>query len=457
MVPTLALLEARERTGGTIHSEWRDGFLLEHGPEAFHAGRPEVLELCRELGLEEALCEPSTARRRSFVVRRGQPVPVPDGLAGLAPTRLVPLLTTPLLSWRGRLRAMMDLVVPRQALGPEDDESFAAFVRRRLGREALDRLAQPLLGDCDAADPADLSLRAVLPHYLELEQRHGGLIRAGRALAAGPRPAGMMLSDSGLGHGPLVSLAGGLGTLTEALARSLPPGSITTSAPVRRLTRVADSGRPWRIERLDAPPLDADAVILATEAHAAARLLDALDPELALSLRSIPYASKAVVHAAYRRDQIRHPLDGSGLVVPASEGRNVFAASFTSVKFPDRAPEGTVLLRASLGGALRPDLLDQDDEALVALATADLADFLRIRGEPLLTDLVRHDRALPQYTLGHLDRVRQLTAQLQRHPGLVLAGNYLTGVGLADCIASGRSASLSVLAGLDAASRIAAA
>ena len=256
----------------------------------------------------------------------------------MAPHRLTPILTTPILSWRGKLRLLMDLVIPRR--DEEGEESLAAFVRRRLGREALDRLVQPLVAGIYTADPNDLSLKATLPQFLAMEREHGSLILAGWRESRRRGGRGLERQASGARYGMFVTLADGMDTLPRALAGALAAGTVRTGTAVRRISR-NEPVSPWLIELLDGPPLEADAVIIATEAHAAARFLDSQDPLLALQLRAIPYASSLIVNIAYRRDQISHPLDGFGVVVPAIEGRPILAVSFLSVKFPNRAPAGS--------------------------------------------------------------------------------------------------------------------
>ena len=236
-------------------------------------------------------------------------------------------------------------------------------------------------------------------------------------------------------------------TLPLALAASLPPGTVKTNAAVRRVSR-SDPVSPWLIELLDGPPIRASAVVLATEAHASARLIDAFDPNLALWLRSIPYASSVIVNIAYRRDQVAHPLDGFGVVVPAIEGRSILAASFLSVKFPSRAPAGTVLIRVFVGGATQPELNDVDDEMLKVIVRDELGALLGARGEPLHVDVTRHSRAMPQYTLGHCERVATIRQQAARHSCLFLAGIGYDGVGIPDCIRAAEQTADATLAAL---------
>jgi oxygen-dependent protoporphyrinogen oxidase len=431
----LAVLEARDRVGGAVCTHRRDGFIIEHGADSFITNKPWGVDLCRTLGLTDRLVGTDPQHRRSFVVRQGRLVPVPEGFVLLAPNRLGPILTTPILSFRGKLRLLLDLLLPRRAL--ESDESLSAFVKRRLGREVLERLVQPLVAGIYTADPNELSLKATLPQFPAMEAEYGSLIWAALRHAKATRAAER--NASGARYGLFVTLAEGMDGLPCALEAALPPGTVHTSTAVRWIARQAPAG-PWRIELLDGPAIEADAVILTTEAHSAARLLDGFDSELALHLRSIPYASSVVVSMAYRRDQVSHPLDGFGAVVPALEDRSILAVSFASVKFPGRAPQGTVLLRAFLGGATRPDLFEREDDDLVALARSDLADLLGARGQPILVEVSRHARAMPQYTLGHLDRVAEIRRLAMHHPGLALAGNAYDGVGIPDCIRSGQEA-----------------
>jgi protoporphyrinogen/coproporphyrinogen III oxidase len=439
----VVVLEANHRVGGAIWTERSGGFTIEGGADSFITNKPWALDLCRDLGLGDQVIGTDNRNRRSFVVRKGKLLPVPEGFVLMAPGRLLPLLTSPILSVPGKLRLLMDLVLPRKA--DDSDESLAAFVRRRLGREAFERLVQPLVGGIYTAEPAELSLKATLPQFPAMEREHGSLILAAIRQAREARSAER--NASGARYRLFASLADGMDTLPNALLGTLPPRTVRTGTSVRRISR-PDPGKPWRIELLDGAPIEAGGVILTTEAHASARLIDGYDPELALQLRSIPYASSAIVTVAYRRDQVSHPLDGFGVVVPAIEGRSILAASFLSVKFPSRAPAGTALIRAFVGGATQPALFDLDDEALKVLVRGELASLLDVTGEPILMNVARHARAMPQYTLGHLDRVEAIRRRAAEHTRLILAGNAFNGVGIPDCVRSGQEAAGALLAAL---------
>jgi oxygen-dependent protoporphyrinogen oxidase len=436
----VVVLEARDRIGGAIWTDRVDGFTLEGGADSFITNKPQALELCRSLGLGDQLIGTDDRYRRSFVVRNGALIPVPEGFVLMAPQRLGPLLASPILSWRGKLRMLMDLVLPPRR--DDADESLASFARRRLGREALDRLVQPLVGGIYTADPEELSLRAALPQFPQMEREHGSLILAALRQGRAARQEGK--GASGARYSLFQTLAGGMDTLPGTLANALPRGTVRLSTAARRVVRQGADGT-WRIELMDGPPLEAQAVILAVEAHAAARLIDGEAPDLALDLRSIPYASSAIVQLAYPRDRVSHPLDGFGVVVPSVEGREILAISFTSVKFPGRAPGGTVLLRVFIGGALQAHLFDRDDEELAGLACREAGELLGISGDPILSRVARHARAMPQYTLGHLDRVASIRRREALQPGLILAGNAFSGVGVPDCVRSGQEAADRVL------------
>jgi oxygen-dependent protoporphyrinogen oxidase len=439
----VVVLEASDRIGGAIRTRRVDGFTLEGGADSFITNKPWGVELCRSLGLADQLIGTDAQHRRSFVVRQGRLIPVPEGFVLLAPNRLGPILTSPILSLRGKLRMLLDLVLPRR--DDEGDESLGSLVKRRLGREALDRLVQPLVGGIYTADPNELSARATLPQFLAMERDHGSLILG--AIRQARQTRWVERNASGARYGMFVSLADGMETLPRALAAALPAGSVRTRTAVRRVSRDGP-GRPWLVEPLDGPPIEADVVVVATEAHASARILDGVDPELALQLRSIPYASSVLVNVAYRRDRVSHPLDGFGVVVPSVENRSILAVSFLSVKFPTRAPAGTVLMRVFLGGATQPEMFERDDEAIRAVVLSELHDLLGASGEPLLLDVDRHARAMPQYTLGHIDRVEAIKQRTARHPGLVITGIAYEGVGIPDCVHAAEKAADRVLSAL---------
>jgi len=436
----LMLLEASARLGGTIRSERFGEFLVEDGPDSFLTEKPWALDLCRRIGAADQLIRTDDRHRRTFVAWRGRLHPLPEGFQLLAPTRLGPLLASRLFSWPGKLRMGLDLVLPR---GGDPDETLGAFVRRRLGREALERVAQPLVAGIYTADPDSLSLAATMPRFQELERRERSVVLAmwRAARRAGPRAAD---GASGARWSLFATLADGMADLVRRLAGRLPARAVRLGERVIEVAR-AEAG--WRAITASGASVIADAVVIAVESHQAQRMLRAADPSLSHLLGDIAYASSAIVTLGYRRADVAHPLDGFGFVVPHAERRPLIACTFSSVKFPGRAPEGHVLLRVFMGGALQAEALEVDDDDLQATARAELAALLGARGEPAFIRVVRHPRAMPQYQVGHLARVEAIELGLRRHPGLALAGGGYRGVGIPDCIRSGEVAAERLLDG----------
>ena len=433
----LTVLDGADRVGGTIQTEHRDGFLVECGPDSFLSEKPWALALCRRIGVEDRLIRTDDRFRRTFVVHRGRLHPLPEGFQLLAPTRLWPLVSSRLFSWPGKLRMACDLVLPR---GGDPDESLGAFVRRRLGREALERVAQPLVAGIYTADPDELSLSATMPRFLEMERRERSVILAlWRAARRAPAAAA---GASGARWSLFVTFARGMEDLVQTLAARLPAGAVRLKEHV---TGVAREGGRWRIATAGGVSHEADALVLAPEAHQAARMLRYVDLGLAHLLEEIPYASSGTVSLAYRRSDVRHPLDGFGFVVPHAERRPIIACTFSSVKYAGRAPEGHVLLRVFLGGALDEAVLEGDDAALVQTARDEIGPLLGITAEPRFARVARHARAMPQYHVGHSARAHAIEQAAARHPGLRLVGGVYRGVGISDCVRSGEEAAESVL------------
>jgi oxygen-dependent protoporphyrinogen oxidase len=443
------LLEASMRVGGTIRTERREGFLLEGGPDAFISEKPEALALARRIGLSSHIIETNEAHRRSFVARGSRLHATPEGFQLLAPSRLWPFVTSGIFSWPGKARMALDLLLPRRRVasdtsGDNDDESLAAFVRRRLGREALERMAQPMVGGIYTADPEQLSLRATMPRFLEMERRHRSLIlamwkAARRTSEATGDGRALQRSTSGARYSLFLSLDGGMQMLTDTLAARLPAASLRLDTRVASLAFRRESNS-WLLTTQAGESIHADAVCLALPAYASARLLRDSDAALADELEGIPYASTATVNLAFRRDSIPHPLDGFGFVVPFIERRATIACSFSSVKFAGRAPEGHALLRAFVGGALQPETFALDEDAIVSAVRRDLRELLGVREPPLFTRVEKWPRSMAQYHVGHLARVERIRTHLANHPTLRLCGNAYHGAGIPDCIRGGEQA-----------------
>jgi oxygen-dependent protoporphyrinogen oxidase len=424
------VLEASARWGGHILTEAVDHpagrFVVEAGPDSFITQKPWGVQLARELGLEERLLGTNDQMRKVYVLNGGKPTPMPDGVLLIVPTKLMPFVLSPLISPLGKLRMGLDLLIPPKRDG--EDETLADFVRRRLGSEALDKIAEPLLSGIYNSEAEKQSLLATFPRFRDLEVKYGSLTRG--MLAS--RRNGKQAAPSGNGHKPLsvfMSLAGGTGELVEALLAHL-TGDLRLNTPVERLAHRPEGG--YRITTTGGETLHADAVVLAVPAYIAAALTHDLVPAVAAGLASIRYVSTGTISLAYRLADIRRPLHGFGLVVPSSERRPVNAVTWSSLKFDGRAPEGFALLRVFFGGSRSPQSMALDDDALVATARAQLREFMDIEAAPLFHRIYRWDRSNAQYDVGHLARVAALEAALP--PGLYVTGSPYRGVGLPDCI-----------------------
>jgi oxygen-dependent protoporphyrinogen oxidase len=430
----VVLFERGERIGGVVHTERRDGYLIEHGADMFTTREPWALGLCRRIGFDGELINTNAIHARAFVVHRGRLYPVPEGFTLMTPGRIWPIARSGLLSPAGKLRMAAEYFVPPRRDGR--DESLAEFATRRLGREAYQRLVQPLIGGIYTTDPTKLSMQAALPQFVQMERQYGSLIRA---IRRSKDRHGSSEKSSGARYGLFVAPRRGMESLLRAIHDRLPEGCVRLGSSVDSLEQDQDGG--WTVgvggrserERFDA-------VVVAFPAYQAAVLLAKVSPELAAELAAIPYASAAVIVVGLRRDQVRHPLDGFGIVVPHAERRRILAASLASVKFSGRAPEKSVLVRVFVGGALQPELAELPQSELEQLALDELSDLLGMTGTPQLIQVVRWRQAMPQYHVGHLDRVARIEQGIARFPTLALAGNAYRGVGIPFCIHSGEQA-----------------
>ncbi len=436
----IKLLEASSRLGGSITTEYIDDFLVEGGPDSFITEKPWALRLCERVGLTPRLVSTQSAFQKIYIVHRGKLQLLPEGFFLLAPTRLWPFIQTPLFSWSGKLRMACELFLPRGQAN--DDESLGSFVRRRFGREALERVAQPLVGGIYASDPDQLSLSATMPRFKEMERARRSVSWAmwseqRRRARKGP-------GGSGARWSLFVTLRGGMQELIETLGQRLPEGSVHVNTPVTRLVR-NESKKPWRIETGGKDSIEADGVILAAPAYRSSEMLSSIAPEAAQALSQIAYASTATASFGYRREDFPGALDSFGFVVPAIENRKIMACTFSSVKYPGRAPEGRVLLRAFIGGMLQPELFHDDDPTIEKNVRAELADLLGVRAAPLFSRIWRHPRSMPQYHVGHGKLVQRIESALEPFPGLALAGSAYHGVGISDCVRTGEEAAAAVI------------
>jgi len=440
--PKITVVEAAPGFGGKIVTDRLDGFVVEGGPDSFVTRKSAALELVEELGLDDRLQGTNPRHRKVYVLHRGRLTPLPEGMTLLVPTRLTPVLRSPLLSPWGKVRLFLDWLRP--ARRSQADESLGSFVRRRFGREVLEKVAGPLLAGIYSADPERLSLQATFPHFAEMERHHGSLIRAVRRIRA--ERVGRLPSPTST----RVTLTGGMGELVTTLVNRLhtAPGHevrLLAGRRVEGLTRRAresDLGPLWVAALSDGTACDADAVVLATPAAAGARLLRTEEPRLSAELSQLPTAPGAMVSLGFRRRDVAHPLDGFGLLVPARERRRISACTWTSTKFEHRAPADHVLMRVFLRGAVEQDALQLDDATLARVAGEEIDELLGIAAPPVLTRVHRVRGGNPQYEVGHRERLASLEAACP--PGLFLAGAAFHGVGLPDCIESARRTAVCV-------------
>jgi len=420
----LVLVEREEVLGGKLRTERVDGFVVEAAPDSFLARKERGVGLCEELGLGDQLIARRPEHRGSFVRRGSELHSLPEGLTGVIPTSLEALETTELLSSAGKTRFASEADVP--AASGDEDESVAAFVSRRFGREAYDALVEPLMTGIYGGDGDQLSLRATFPQLRAIELEHGSVLRGLTA----PPPSELP---------PFLSLRDGMSALVDALVAGLGRAAVRLGQAVTHVSR-REPG--FEVVLAGEEAIVADGVVLATPAFVTAELLVGLDRELAATHAEIPYASSVVVSLGYSRADVV-PLDGYGYVVPRADGGDVLACTWSSQKWEHRAPEESVLVRVYLGRFGGRDVTTADDRELIALARDEIA-FLGVSATPALTRVHRWPLGMPQYVLGHPDRLERIEAALAAHPGLALAGAAYRGVGIPDCIASGEAAAESV-------------
>jgi oxygen-dependent protoporphyrinogen oxidase len=450
-IPTL-LVEASERLGGKVRTEHTEGFVIEHGPDSVLTTRPAAVALAREVGLGDELigvAEPRTV----YILRDGQPIPMPEGLGLVLPTKVRPFVGTRLFSWPEKARMALDLVLPRVA--SPDDESVGRFLRRRLGAALVDRLAGPLVGGIYGTAIDELSLDAVVPQLREAERAHRSLLLAGladgrraRAMAATRAEAMRAVATEGAEGvararplGIFASLAGGLGDLIDAIVQAAEATGVVTIRTGVSVSTLEPLGADVRARLSDGTSLRVDAAIVTTPGPVAAAFVAPFAPAAAAAIDAIPHGSSTVVTLAFREDRLAGPLVGHGMLVPPSERLPISAVTWSSNKWAGRAPEGVVLLRAFL-----PDepAAGRSEAELVGLARHALEATMRVHGAPELVRVSRWQDSLPRYTVGHLERVARAERELAAWPTIRLAGAPYHGVGLPDCIGQAHAAAAAI-------------
>ncbi len=447
------LFEKSPAVGGKIATERVDAagstFVVDGGPDCFLTEKPAVHRIAKLLGIFDDELPTDDSRKKTLILSRGRLFEMPDGVMMFAPTKFVPFATTGLFSWPGKIRMGMDLFIPPKTVpeGELNDETLESFVVRRMGRECLDRLAEPLVGGVHASDPAVMSLAATFPRLLEMEQNYGSLMRG--FLNARKKVEEMRKKyPPKPGAKPrtfFTSFTAGMQVLTDGMADAVGRENITTGAAVEKIERTGDAG--WRVTFADGTEELGDAVIVATESWAANQILDGVDEDITLSLSGIPSSSSATVSMAFDEAELGIDTNAFGVLCPLVENRALMAATFSSTKWPGRAPEGKVLMRGFVGGPHNQTIMEKSDEELADIVLGELQSILGVpkSATPLFTRVFRWHLGMPQYTLGHLDRVETIEERCAAIPGLAIAGGGYRGVGVPNCIESGERGVTKVL------------
>ena len=430
------LFESSPLLGGACYSEVIDGCVIEAGPDSFISEKPWAAALCRELGIGDQLIGSNDDDRKTWIVAKGRLLSLPDGLMFLVPTKILPTAFSPLFSWGSKLRMAMELLHPPRPM--QQDETVAAFVERHFGREMVDRLADPMLSGIYGGDTDQLSVRATLGRFVEMEAKYGSLSRA--MLVANKKMKAAMAGKPKL---PLfTSLRNGMQQMVDTLVARLTPEWLRLNTAV---ASVEKRGEEYLVRLANGDIQAFDALILATPANIAGGLLANIDNCLSADLASIPYSSSATVILVYDIADLKNLPGGHGFLVPRTEGKRMRACTFVHNKFPHRAPPDKGVLRCFLGGANDPAVLDLSDDEILALVHRELREIVHIEAQPKLTRIYRWRGAMAQYPPGHLDRVDRIEKAVAAIPGLALAGNAFRGIGVPDCVRTGTVAAQSVL------------
>ncbi|MCL5677446.1 MAG: protoporphyrinogen oxidase [Firmicutes bacterium] len=415
----LVLVERDHQLGGKVQTDHAMGLIIEGGPDSFLARKAWLTDLCKDLGLPLVGTRPGL--NRTYIWHDGRLVPLPLGMQIMIPTKLVPFLLTPLISWKGKLRAGLDLLQrPRQGAG---DQSMGSFVRRHFGTEVLDRVAAPMLGGIYAGDPYEMSLEATFPMFLSMERKYGSLLLGARKSAPPKGPTGSAF----------ITVATGLRSIIDALIKAMPDVHYRMGREVTALSCGA-SGQGFTVTLNDGTRLDADTVVLATPGFVSARLLAPVAPDVSQELGQITYNSAVVVSFGFRVQDVPRPLDGSGFLVPKGEPVDITASTWVTTKWPHTGQGDLALIRGYLGRAGDRDWCTASDDEILAAVRRDLKTTMGITAAPVLHRIYRWPDSLPQYKVDHLRRADRMAQQIEKVPGLYVAGAAFRGAGLPDCV-----------------------
>lgn len=433
----VTVFEREARTGGKIWSIKEEGYLCEWGPNGFLDSKPMTLELCDHLGIQNRLERSNDNARKRFIYS--------GGILNRLPENGPMFLKSKLISWPGKIRLAQEFIKPKRNDGV--DETLAEFARRRLGAEALDKLIGPMVSGIFAGNPETMSVKSCFPRIHELEQVYGGLLKAMVKMAKQKRAevkAGKQVASAAGPAGVLTSFVDGIQELTDGTVKEL-KGKVQTGCAVTGLKAI-DGG--WELRLADGSNYDANVVVSAAPAHVLKELTWSLDGELSELLDGIPYAPMNVICFGYEQGKVERDLDGFGYLIPKKEGCEILGTLWDSSIFPSRAPEGHVMLRSMMGGATNPAAVDLSDAEVKERTMAELKKIMGINAEPDFVRIFRHKRAIPQYVVGHAERLTAIDERLKSHAGLVLTGNAFSGIGLNDCVNAANKAGAQVIAWL---------
>lgn len=431
----ICLIEASPRLGGKIRSEKVDGFIIEGGPDSFITQKKWGMELIQQLGLTERLVQTHPVEKAVYILSKGKLVPMPQGFNLMVPGQLLPFVFSPLISLPGKMRMGLDLFIPKRT--SSEDESIGSFVRRRLGEEAVQLFAEPILAGIFAGDADKLSMKAAFPQFAMLEQTHGSLIKGMLKRKKDATKNGQPAPKWSL----FVTLEEGLSSIVTALRSKLDQIEILTEKPV---TSIIPTETGYEVV-MGEETQNADAIVITTPTYKTAEWISGWDTTLCTLLQKIDYVSTATVSLGWQKKDVSHPLNGFGFVVPRREGSAIMASTWSSTKFPGRAPKDHVLIRVFMGGAYHQDIADQADEDLISTVRKELQGILGIKAEPVVARAFRWHKANPQYYVGHLDLIAKIESACQQHPGLFLTGAAYRGVGIPDCIQQGMETSEKIM------------
>jgi oxygen-dependent protoporphyrinogen oxidase len=433
---SIILFEKNNRIGGNILTERTEGFLVEGGPDCFLSEKPWAIQLCEKLGMADKLLCTNDEFRKTYIYWKGRLRELPEGIMLMIPTRFLPLLKSDLFSLSGKLRMGMELFIPKRKSG--GDESLSEFVRRRLGQEIVERVAEPLVAGVHAENPDTMSIKSRFPRFVQMEDEYGSLIKGMIA----KRRMSINSERNKSKWTMFMTLKNGLDELPLTIVKALKITEIRTN---KEASGISKSGDTYKILFKNGDIIDADAIVFATPSYEAGRLLKGLNSSLSEQLDTIPYVSTATISLAYKKDMISHPMNGFGFLVPRVENRRIMGASWVSRKFSYRAPDDSVLIRCFIGGSRNEGLVSLSDKDMLKMVREELGDIMGISAEPILTRVYRWEKAMPQYTIGHDERVSKIEDGISKYPDIFVTGSAYRGGGISECIKNAQLTAESVL------------